>query len=164
MWSPVTQNFTQESAEFTHSERNRTRNTYKAMPVKKVTKKVAAKKTVAKKAVKTVAVKKTAAPKADKVPAKKAAKKPATKKSTTTIVAKYDVGIGNSLSIRGNSPGLSWDTGTIMENIDADTWQWTSSNAKSAFDVKFLINDTEWAQGENNAVKPGTTVGFAPRF
>jgi hypothetical protein len=141
------------------------------MPAKKLTTKVAATQTTAMKAVKKVAAKKTSTQKsaAEKTPAKKAvakkaAKKPAVKKSVTTIVVKYNVGMGNSLELRGDAPGLSWDTGTIMENIDADTWQWTTSNAKSEFEVKFLINDTAWSQGENNSVKPGTTVGFAPTF
>ena len=152
------------------------------MPAKKVTKKVAAKKSPAKKAVKKVVAKKTTtkktaaekAPKAvkapakkavaKKAPAKKAAKKPAAKKTATTIVAKFDVGHGNTLLLRGDAPGLSWDNGTIMENVDAETWQWTTSTAKSDFEVTFLINDTTWCQGENVAVKPRSTVGIAPRF
>lgn len=123
------------------------------MPAKKVTKKVTAKKTTAKKeVVKKAAVKKTAANKAS------------AKKTVTTIVVKYDVGLGNNIALRGDGPELSWETGTIMENTDADTWQWTSSSVKTAFEVKFLINDTEWSQGENFAVKPGTTSGFSPSF
>jgi hypothetical protein len=130
------------------------------MPAKKVTKKVAAKKTTAKKAIKKVAPDKTTK---DPV-AKKAAKKPAAKKSSTVIIVKYDAGMGNSIMLRGDGPGLSWDTGTIMENIDAETWKWTTSKANKAFEVKFLINDTAWAQGENTTVKPGTTSGFNPVF
>ena len=123
------------------------------MPAKKVTKKVTAKKTTAKKeVVKKAAVKKTAANKAS------------AKKTVTTIVVKYDVGLGNNIALRGDGPELSWETGTIMENTDADTWQWTSSSVKTAFEVKFLINHTEWSQGENFAVKPGTTSGFSPSF
>lgn len=152
------------------------------MPAKKVTKKAAAKKTPAKKAVKKVAAKKTATKKtavkkatqatkapakkavAKKASAKKAAKKTAAKKEATIIVAKFDVGLGNSLVLRGDAPGLSWDTGTVMENIDAETWQWKTSTAKSAFEVKFLINDTTWSQGDNITVKPGTTIGVTPSF
>ena len=152
------------------------------MPAKKVTKKVAAKKPPTKKVVKKVVAKKTTtqkpavekAPKAakapvkktvaKKAPAKKTVKKPARKKAATTIVAKVDVGLGNTLLLRGDAPGLSWDKGTVMENIDAETWQWTTSTAKSDFEIKFLINDTTWSQGENVAVKPGTTVGIAPNF
>jgi hypothetical protein len=77
---------------------------------------------------------------------------------------KYDVGLGNNLVLRGDSHELSWETGTIMENVNAETWRWTTSKARSAFEVEFLINDTRWAQGENASVKPGTTSGFAPRF
>lgn len=137
------------------------------MPVKKVTKKTAEKKTAAKKAVKTEAVKKTAKKKAvtaKKAPAKKAVKKPAAKKSATTIIVKYDVGMGNTLALRGDGPGLSWETGTIMENLDAETWQWKTSKAKSAFEIKFLINDTTWSLGENEIIEPGTVSGFSPDF
>lgn len=144
------------------------------MPAKKVTKKAADKESPAKKVVaKKVAAKNKPAVKkalsASKAPAKKAvAKKAATKSavkiSKTTIVVKYDVGIGNSMVLRGDGPGLSWETGTVMENTDSDTWQWSTSSAKSAFAVKFLINDAGWSQGENFVVKPGTTSGFSPSF
>lgn len=143
------------------------------MPPKKVTKKVAAKKTTAKKAeVKKVAAKKKSEKKpvakkaavAKKAPAKKAAIKPAAKKKVTIIVASFNAGMGNNLVLRGDAPGLSWNTGTIMENVGAETWQWSTSKAKSAFEVKFLINDTTWSQGENLVIKPGTTAGFAPGF
>jgi len=123
------------------------------MPAMKVTKKPAAKKTETKK------------PAAKKVaPAKAPAKKPAVKKSTTTIIVKYDVGLGNVVSLRGDAPGLSWENGTVMKNIDAETWQWTSSAAKKAFEIKFLINDNRWSNDENFVVKPGATAGFSPSF
>ncbi|MDA0348503.1 MAG: hypothetical protein O3C43_16125 [Verrucomicrobia bacterium] len=142
------------------------------MPAKKVTEKPAAKKTAVTKPVATKVVakktetKKPAAKKAApvKAPAKTAAKKTAVKKSNTTIVVKYDVGLGNVIALRGDAPGLSWETGTVMENIDAETWQWTSSKAIKAFEVKFLINDNRWSNDENFVVKPGTTAGFSPNF
>jgi hypothetical protein len=142
------------------------------MPAKKITKKATIKNSSPEKAEKKVAVKKTTTKKSaaekvtitSKAPATNAAKKPAAKKSTTTIVANYDVGMGNNLLIRGDAPGLSWDTGTIMENPDPETWKWTTSKAKSGFEIKFLINDTTWSQGENEVIKPGTTAGFAPSF
>ena len=158
------------------------------MPAKKVTKTATAKKNTATKAVvKKTAAKKTttkqpvakkpaASPKASakkvsaaaKAPAEKAAKtaakKPAAKKKTTTIVVTFDVGMGNNLVLRGDGPGLNWKNGTIMENIDANTWGWKTTTAKSAFEVKFLVNDKTWSQGENFTIKPGTKSGFAPSF
>jgi hypothetical protein len=62
------------------------------------------------------------------------------------------------------APGLSWENGTVMKNIDAETWQWTSSAAKKAFEIKFLINDNRWSNDENFVVKPGATAGFSPSF
>lgn len=106
---------------------------------------------------------------AKKVSKKSAAKEKTAKKSTagkknTTIVVTFDVGMGNDLALRGDGPGLSWDRGTTMRNIDAQTWQWKSITARKAFEVKFLVNDTIWSQGEHFVIKPGTTSGFAPSF
>lgn len=151
-----------ESSASNISSRILTNKQHIAMPAKKVTKKTAAKKTTVKKTVaKKVAVKKTVA---TKPPANTATKKTATKKSETTVIVKYDVGMGNTIVLRGDGPGLSWDTGTIMDNVDAGTWQWSSTAVKKAFEVKFLINDADWSQGENFVVKPGTTSGFSPSF
>jgi len=148
--------------------------TKKVAAKKSAVKKVAAKKTVAKKAaVKKTAVKKTAAKKAAvKQPAvkKPAAKKTAAKKTasakviTTTIVAKIDVGFENTLAIRGDGPGLSWDSGVTMKNLGPDTWQWSTTKAKNEFEVKFLVNDDTWCSGENLVVKPGSSVGITPGF
>lgn len=154
-------------------------HTTMAKPAKKATKKAAVKKSAVKKeaatktaakkaavkktAVKKTAVKKTAAKKA--AAPKKAAKKPASAKViTTTIVAKIDVGFENTLVIRGDGPGLSWDSGVTMENLGPDTWQWSTTKANNEFEVKFLVNDDTWCDGENLVVKPGSSVGITPAF
>jgi len=125
--------------------------------VKKVAAKAPAKKAVVKKAV----VKKVAA---KKVPAKKATKKAAKKTVTTTIIAKCDVGFGNSLSIRGGAAGLSWETGAAMENTQADEWVWTSTKVTNALAFKVLANDETWNDGDDLVVFPGATVVFEPTF
>lgn len=157
------------------------KETKKRAPVKKapVNKKPAAKKTTAKKAV----VKKAAAKKA---PAKKAAAKKATatktpakkavraKKQTTratkpepvetTVIAKADAGFGNELFIRGNSSGLTWEAGTLMENVGSDEWVWKSTAVTSELEFKVLLNDEVWSTGPNGVVFPGATVVFEPAF
>src|SRR5687767_9810316 len=42
-----------------------------------------------------------------------------------TIEAKIDVGFGNTLYLRGEGQGLSWNRGVPLKNIDNSTWQWT---------------------------------------
>lgn len=131
---------------------------------KAVAKKVTAKKAVAKKAV----TRKTAAKKAvtkktvRKAPAKKAAAKK--KPVVTTVIAKVDAGFGNEITIRGNSSGLTWDTGVVMENVGADEWVWKSKAVTSELEFKVLINDQVWSTGPNGVVFPGATVVFEPAF
>ena len=143
--------------------------------VKKTTKASTVKKTAAKKAVtkkvaaKKVATKKVAAPTAatKKVaPRKRAASKatPAKGPITTTVIAKFDAGFGNELYIRGNSSGLNWDAGVLMENVEADEWVWKSTAVSSELEFKVLLNDTVWSGGPNGVVFPGATVVFEPSF
>ncbi|MDV7394813.1 hypothetical protein RZS08_25735, partial [Arthrospira platensis SPKY1] len=104
------------------------------------------------------------------VPAKKAvvkkapAKKPAAKTVVTKVIAKVDAGFGNSLFIRGTGPGMSWETGVAMSNVSADTWEWTTTSAKSAFECKLLLNDETWALGEDILVSVGASVTVEPSF
>lgn len=100
---------------------------------------------------------KPTAPKAPKAPAKPAATK-------TTIVAKYDAGFGNSLYLRGEGAGLSWDTGVLMTCVAADEWIYTVENSRKPLAVKVLINDTTWSAGPNIDVPVGETVVFTPSF
>jgi len=145
---------------------------------KKAAKKVAAKKTPAKKAAKKVAakkaVKKVAAKKAPakKAPAKKAtpakstkSTKSAKKAGKTSIIANVDVGFGNSLSIRGEgASGLSWDEGTLLENVSPYEWAYNTTTAKGEVTFKFLINDEVWAEGDNLTVSAGGTSVSSPSF
>lgn len=147
--------------------------------VKKVaTKKVAVKKTPAKKApAKKAATKKASpakpatpgtpvAPVAPVAPAKKApAKKAVTKKvEKTSIIARVDVGFGNSLYVRGQGAGLSWDQGVLLDNVSPYEWTFSSTQAKGDITFKFLINDEVWADGENLTVAAGGTSISSPVF
>lgn len=144
---------------------------------KKTTVKKAAKKVAAKKAAKKVAAKKTGPKKAPakkvakKVAAKKAAKKaPAKKKAAakkvvkTSIIARVDVGFGNSLYVRGQGAALSWDKGVQLDNVSPYEWTFSSTTAKGDVTFKFLINDEIWAEGENMTVAKGGTSISSPGF
>jgi len=153
------------------------------MPVKKTTnsaaRKTAVKKTVTKKtpAKKVAARKAVPAPKsvsaqapvkkvvAAKLPAKKAVKKAVSKKTVeTSIIASVDVGFGNSLYIRGEGAGLSWEKGILLDNISPYEWAFKTSTAKGEVTFKFLINDEAWADGENLTVAAGGISGSSPVF
>lgn len=148
------------------------------MATKKTTKKTAAKKAVKKVATKKAAVKKTATKKVaavKKVAAKKAVKKavkkapakkaPAAKKPAplTTIVAQTDVGFGNSIYIRGEGGGLSWETGTLMDWVDG-AWTWSTTAATAGIAFKFILNDEAWATGEDLSVAAGGISTSSPTF
>ena len=127
----------------------------KATAVKKTAapQKVAAKKTVAKKA----PVKKTVAQKAP-------AKQKAVAKKKTVITARIDIAFGNTLYLRGEGPGLSWDAGVPMNSIGADEWSITLPDSKSQVIFKFLVNDISWNTGEDYVADSGSGVVLVPSF
>lgn len=111
----------------------------------------------------------TKATKATKAPAAPAKATATAKKSidstATVVVAKYDVGFGNKLFIRGEGAGLSWETGVEMKNVENDVWVWTNNDLKKgAVACKFLINDDVWSTGENLFVPAGETSTVFPNF
>jgi len=98
-------------------------------------------------------------------PARKApAKKPAVKPTLTTINAEVDVGFGNTLYIRGEGSGLSWDKGLVMDCVADDKWVITLSDAVTPVTFKFLLNDLTWCAGTDYVVAPGETVTIVPSF
>lgn len=159
------------------AKKTTTKKAVKKVAAKKAAKKVAAKKPATKKApAKKVAAKK--APATKKAPAKKVAAKkaPATKKAPaakktpakkvekTSIIARVDVGFGNSLYVRGQGAGLSWDKGVQLDNSSPYEWAFASTQAKGDVTFKFLINDEIWADGDNLTVAQGGTSISSPVF
>jgi hypothetical protein len=122
-------------------------------------------------------VKKTAVKKATAKPAaiaplaaaKPVAAKPAVKAApasiaTTKVVAEIDVGFGNTLYIRGEGPGLSWEKGIPLDCIADTQWSLSLSEASRPVVFKFLINDLTWSAGEDYVVQPGGSVELTPAF
>lgn len=83
---------------------------------------------------------------------------------TTIIQAKTDVGFGNSLFIRGQGDGLSWDKGLPLSCIDGSAWVWFTKLAKGKVVFKLLLNDQVWAQGEDVVVEAGKKIEVVPVF
>ena len=89
---------------------------------------------------------------------------PAAPAVTTTVTARIDIGFGNSLFIRGEGPGLSWDKGVPMTCLANDEWQISLAESPRPFLVKFLINDTTWSTGPDYTVPSGVNLTLAPQF
>jgi hypothetical protein len=80
-----------------------------------------------------------------------------------TMEARIDVGFGNSLFVRGEGHGLSWDQGIPLTCVDASTWTW-SGQAEDKVKFKLLLNDAVWSKGEDLVVAPGDKLEVAPTF
>ena len=88
----------------------------------------------------------------------------AAKKSVTTISARVDVGFGNSLFVRGEGPGLSWDQGVAMTNLGRELWQLQLAESARPVVFKFLINDVTWSSGADFSLAAGSSETFVPEF
>ena len=82
----------------------------------------------------------------------------------TVVEAKIDVGLGNTLFIRGQGDGLSWLKGVPLNCIDASTWVWSTTQAKDKVVFKLLLNDEVWARGEDVVAEAGRKIEIIPCF
>jgi hypothetical protein len=82
----------------------------------------------------------------------------------TIIQAKLDVGFGNSLFIRGQGGGVSWDKGCSLDCVDGPAWIWSTKQAKDKVVFKLLLNDQVWAKGEDVVVEAGQKIEIVPVF
>lgn len=82
----------------------------------------------------------------------------------TAVQAKIDVGFGNSIFIRGQGAGLSWDKGLPLTCIEGSAWVWSTKRAKGKVVFKLLLNDQVWAKGEDVVVEAGTKIEIVPVF
>jgi hypothetical protein len=90
--------------------------------------------------------------------------RPATPETITEVAARIDIGLGNTLFIRGQGDGLNWDKGTPLVCKDASTWVWSTRQAKGKLVFKLLLNDVTWAQGEDLVVEAGRKIEVLPGF
>lgn len=99
-----------------------------------------------------------------KTTARTAVKKTAPKVVVTTISALIDVGFGNTLYLRGEGPGLSWEKGVVMDCLADDHWRITLPETARPIVFKFLLNDETWCAGDDLTVAPGGTLSITPEF
>jgi hypothetical protein len=88
----------------------------------------------------------------------------ASKPLVTTISARINVGFGNSLYLRGEGAGLSWQRGVQMTCVSANEWLITLPESARPVVFKFLINDVTWSTGQDYSAIPGTSTSLAPTF
>jgi hypothetical protein len=82
----------------------------------------------------------------------------------TEVKAKLDVGWGNTLFIRGQGDGLSWEKGQPLLCADRSTWVWSTRRARTNVVFKLLLNDQIWAKGADAVVQPGQRLTLVPTF
>ena len=128
--------------------------------------KSAAAKPVEQKKVKAVASPVAATPAPKRAPVKPAStlKPVASKSVVTTISVRVDVGFGNSLSIRGEGAGLSWDLGLLMDCVEDNLWRITLPESVRGHTYKFLVNDLTWSTGPDFTAVSGSNVTHTPEF
>lgn len=81
-----------------------------------------------------------------------------------TITAKVDVGFGNTLFVRGDGGGLTWEKGTPLECVSDAEWTLVLPSVEKPIAFKFLLNDTVWNTGEDYIAAPGDIVIVTPVF
>ena len=84
--------------------------------------------------------------------------------SGTKITAQIDVGFGNTLYLRGDGPGLSWEKGIVLDCVADDKWSIAFFDAVEPVVFKFLINDQTWSLGDDFVAAPGTDLTVSPTF
>ena len=99
---------------------------------------------------------------AELAPTKPAASEP--EPVVTTVAAVVDVGLGNTVFIRGQGDGLSWERGLPLHCVEASTWLWSTATAKERLVFKLLLNDSVWSRGEDITVEAGERIEVVPVF
>ena len=82
----------------------------------------------------------------------------------TTIEAEIDVGFGNTLFIRGQGAGLSWQKSLPLTCAGGTTWVWSTNQAQEKLQFKLLLNDLVWCQGEDLSAEVGQKTKVVPVF
>nr|WP_240978102.1 alpha-amylase family glycosyl hydrolase [Knoellia sp. DB2414S] len=87
-------------------------------------------------------------------------------RNVTKIRVHYNVGLGNSIAIRGNTYPFTWTYGRGARNIAPDVWEFELERipAGQAFEFKPLVNDSQYSTGANYVGTGGQTMDVYPTF
>lgn len=91
-------------------------------------------------------------------------KTPAANPVSLSLIAVVNVGIGNTLFVRGDGPGLSWTEGVPMKFLEIGKWEWSIDNTDEAAVIQIFKNDEISAFGEEINVGLGERVEVYPKF
>jgi hypothetical protein len=107
-----------------------------------------------------------AEPPASPVKSTKRRAKPKGRSELTPIRVHYNVGIGNRITVRGDTDPFQWDCGIDAQNAAADVWEFQLERvpAGQSFQFKPLINDTTYSTGDNYVGTGGQTLDIYPVF
>jgi hypothetical protein len=83
----------------------------------------------------------------------------------TTFRVKFDAGLGNSISIRGNQSPLSWQSGQLARWTPGNVWVAEVRGMNGPFECKTLINDQNWESTQGNRTGAACQVNeITPKF
>ncbi|MDP3502494.1 MAG: alpha/beta hydrolase-fold protein [Myxococcales bacterium] len=81
----------------------------------------------------------------------------------TTIRVHYPTG-ARRMFLRGALLPLLWTAGVAMQQVDAETWEYSMPAQAQDLEFKPRLDEQEWSKGPNFVVKPGQTLDVYPRF
>ena len=92
--------------------------------------------------------------------------KPNGRSELTPIRVHYNVGMGNRITVRGDTDPFRWDCGIDAQNEAADVWEFKLERVPAGhpFQFKPLINDTTYSTGDNYVGIGGQTLDIYPAF
>ena len=95
-------------------------------------------------------------------PAKPRKRRPA----LLSIRVHYDVGLGNRITVRGDTAPFGWDCGIDTQNTADDVWEFQVERivAGKTFQFKPLINDATYSSGENFVAAGRKSLDIYPTF
>jgi len=112
--------------------------------------------------------KKTAAPLPSPMPAKPEQETPGASSAipdqSKIIIARVDVGWGNSVYIRDEGGCLNWEVGVPMICSGEDRWVWNCHADQAPRQFKFLRNDRDLELGDNEVMSGADITGCSPKF
>lgn len=86
----------------------------------------------------------------------------------TIVRVHYDTGVGNSITLRGQGPGLSWATDTPTTWTSGNVWEFSTTLWDTPVELKPMYlaggGAITWAPGPNWIARPGQTLDIYPFF
>ena len=82
----------------------------------------------------------------------------------TTLRFHADVGYGHAVFVRGSGYPLSWERGEPATWEEGEVWTLRLAGVTGTLELKALIDDSTWEQGDNHQVEPGETLDAKPEF